>query len=289
VDGLIDFGLGDWIAIDASAPRELVASHGYLRVLESAAVIAEIVGDEVWASELRRQGSFVRHALRRYEAPGRDAGQTELVILTDIAEKRGEHAAADAVFAMLLERIAADGDAFTVGEVTFALLVEMLHRRGHAELVHRTIARTDVPGYGMQLARGVTALAETWSAERLTVGEGSHNHFMLGMIDHWLQSDVAGLRQSPTSLAWRSAVIAPTFLSGVPRAASVYHSVRGTYRVAWQREGHGVRVEIEVPIDGQARVLIPGVAAHDVGPGVHVYLADDAAVGMATAEVGAHG
>ncbi|WP_146114876.1 family 78 glycoside hydrolase catalytic domain [Microbacterium sp. MYb45] len=289
VAGLIDFGLGDWIAIDASASRELVASHGFLRVLESAEVIAEIVGEQAWSSELRALAGSVLHALRRHEAPGADASQTELVILTDIAEKRGDDAASDAFFASLLERIAADGDAFTVGEVTFALLVDLLHRRGHAELVHRTISRTDAPGYGMQLARGVTALAETWSAERLTVGEGSNNHFMLGMIDHWLQSDVAGLRQSPTSIAWRSAVIAPVFLAAVPSAASVYHSVRGTYRVAWHREGAGVRVEIEVPVDGQASVLIPGVAAHDVGPGTHVYFADDADTVMATAEVSAHG
>ncbi|PRA81099.1 family 78 glycoside hydrolase catalytic domain [Microbacterium sp. MYb66] len=286
VAGLIDFGLGDWIAIDASAPRELVASHGYLRVLESAEVIAGIVGKPAWASELRAQAGVVLRALRRYETPGPDASQTELVILADVAERRGESAAADAFFASLLARLEADGGAFTVGEVTFALLVEMLHRRGHAELVHRTISRTDVPGYGMQLARGVTALAETWSAERLAVGEGSNNHFMLGMIDRWLQSDVAGLRQSPGSIAWRSAVIAPTFLSSVPSAASVYHSPRGTYRVAWRREERRVRVEIEVPADGQARVVIPGVAPHDVGPGVHVYTAADVEV---AAEVGAHG
>ncbi|MBT2486897.1 MULTISPECIES: family 78 glycoside hydrolase catalytic domain [unclassified Microbacterium] len=291
VDGLIAFGLGDWIAIDASAPRELVASHGYLRVLESAEVVARIVGEPTWASDLRAQAEVVLRALRRHETPRPDASQTELVILTDIAERRGDSAAADAFFALLLARLAADGDAFTVGEVTFALLVELLHRRGQAELVYRTIARTDVPGYGMQLSRGVTALAETWSAERLAVGEGSNNHFMLGMIDHWLQSDVAGLRQSPNSIAWGAAVIAPTFLTGVPSAASVYHSARGTYRVAWRREGHGVRVEIEVPVDGRARVLIPGVPAHDVGPGGQVYFtADaDADADVAAAEVSAHG
>lgn len=289
VAGLIDFGLGDWIAIDATAPRELVASHGYLRVLEAAEVVAGVVGDPVWAAALREQIRVVLRALRRYESPRPGAGQTELVILSDIAGKRGDSAAADALFGQLLARIEADGGAFTVGEVTFALLVDMLHRRGHAELVHRTIARTDVPGYGMQLSRGVTALAETWSAERLAVGEGSNNHFMLGMIDHWLQSDVAGLRQSPTSVAWRAAVIAPVFLAAVPSASSVYHSASGTYRVAWQREGHRVRVEIDVPTDGRARVLIPGVAPHDIEPGRHEYVTDDSDIPATAVEVSTHG
>ncbi|MBC7593821.1 MAG: family 78 glycoside hydrolase catalytic domain, partial [Kineosporiaceae bacterium] len=171
-DGLINFGLGDWIALDTSAPRELIASHGYMRVLDSAIRAAELMRDGEWLLELGERFAAVTIALREREHSSPSSSQTELVILVDLAERRNDVSAADLAFAHLLERIASDGDAFTVGEVTFGLLIDVLQRRGLGDLIYSTISRPDVPGYGMQLARGVTALAETWSAERLAVGEG---------------------------------------------------------------------------------------------------------------------
>ena len=219
----------------------------------------------------------------------RDASQTELAILVDLAERRGDPAAADLAYTHLLARLAADGNAFTVGEVTFELLVDILHRRGLPDLVYRTIRREDVPGYGMQLARGVTALAETWSAERLAVGEGSNNHFMLGMIDHWLQGRVAGLRQDEQSVAWRTAVVAPTFIADVPSAFSTHDTPAGTYSVSWARMTDGtVSVEVTIPADGAARILIPGIAEHRVGAGLHSYTVEATASRPDDALVSAH-
>ena len=271
VDGLIDFGLGDWIAIDTSTPRVLVASHGHLRALEAAARVARLVEDDEWETVLRDRAERVHRALRRFEDEASALGQTGLVILADIAERRGDRAFADLTVERLRARIAEDGGAFTAGEVTFAALIDQLHRRGHGDFILQTISRTDVAGYGMQLDRGVTSLAETWSGERLEVGEGSNNHFMLGMIEDWLHHDVAGLRQADLSTAWRAAVVEPTFLAEVPSAASVSHTVHGTYAVEWRRDGETITVEVVVPPDGRATVRIPGIAEHEVLAGVHGY------------------
>jgi alpha-L-rhamnosidase len=160
-----------------------------------------------------------------------------------------------------------------VGEITFGILINTLHEQGLDDLVLRTISRTDVPGYGMQLARGVTALAETWSAERQAVGEGSNNHFMLGMIEDWMHEHVAGLAQSPDSAGWRRALVSPTFVSGVAAAASVHDSPVGRYEVSWQRtDADDIRVEVTVPSDGTSLVRIAGIPEHEIGPGAHTFL-----------------
>ena len=273
-NGLIDFGLGDWISIDTSTPRRLVASHGYLSVLEAAAVIASLVLDDTWSAALRERIAVVSTALRALGSSGPDASQSELVILVDLARRAGDDVALDRHRASLLQRIARDGNAFTVGEITFGMLVRTVHEAGHGDLILSIIRRTDVPGYGTQLARGITALAETWSAERQAVGEGSNNHFMLGMIDDWMHENVAGLVQAPGSVGWRQALVSPTFLAGVPSAESVHESPLGRYEVSWQRETDDtVRVNVVVPPDGSALIRVAGIPEHVVAQGAHTFWA----------------
>lgn len=271
--GSLDFGLGDWVSLNASAPRRLVASHGYLRVLQAAGRVAELLDDPAWRSGIDERIDVVCRALTQFDETSAEPSQTELVLLVDLAESRGDRGTADRHFARLLARIDADGGAFTVGEVAFEPLVNALHRRGMDDLIYRTISRTDVPGYGMQLSLGVTALAETWSAARGPEGEGSNNHFMLGMIDHWLHRQVAGLRQADNSAGWQRAVVEPVFLTEVPGAGSSYRSPLGEYAVEWTRgcDG-GVTVVTRVPPGGRATVILPGLPQHDVSVGEHGYV-----------------
>lgn len=270
-EGTLDFGLGDWIAVRQTAPRRLVATYGYLRVLRAAVEVARLVGDVTWLAELRSRVRAVSDALRQFDDPATDAGQTELALLVDLADTRADDETAERLFARLLDRIVIDGGAFTVGEVAFEPLVNSLHRRGLDELVYRTISQPDLPGYGMQLAAGVTALAETWSARGEASGEGSNNHFMLGMIDHWLHKDVAGLRQADGSIAWRRAVVEPVFLPDVCSAGSTHDSPMGRYGAHWTREPDHIVLTVEVPNGGQAAVRVRGLAPQDVGHGVHTF------------------
>lgn len=270
--GTVDFGLGDWMALSHTAPRRLIATYGYLRVLRAAVEVAGLMGDVAWLAESQARAEMVAQALRQFENPRADAGQTELALLVDLADARADSGTAERFFAQLLNRIAVDGGTFTVGEVAFEPLINALHRRGLDDLVYRTISRPDVPGYGMQLALGVTALAETWSARIGPGGEGSNNHFMLGMIDHWLHRNIAGLRQAEDSVAWQRAIVEPSFLASVQSAGSSHDSPQGRYRAEWARRPEGVLLTVEVPVGGQATMLIPGLLPQGVQPGVHSYL-----------------
>ncbi len=181
------------------------------------------------------------------------------------------------LFDLLMARLTADG-AFTVGEIGIGPLLDVLHRHGRDDLIYRVISRTDVPGYGMQLAKGATALSETWSGEpgQGGQGEGSNNHFMLGMIDHWLHRQVAGLRQADGSVAWQHAVVEPVFLAGVASASSTHLSPIGTYGVAWERlTDNQVAVTVEVPPGGGATACLPGVPVTIAGAGCHRFVVTD--------------
>jgi len=267
----LDFGLGDWIALDNSTPRILVATHGYLRLLRNAYEIADRLDDTRWRTELTERLHAIDEWLRAWNL-SRQPSQTELALLLDLADARGEQEESDELFGRLVDKISDDGDVFTVGEIAIEPLLTALHRRQHDELIYRIIKRDDVPGYGMQLAKGATALAETWSAEDGPEGEGSNNHFMLGMIDHWLHDHVAGLRQAADSIAWAEVVVEPVFLMEVESATSTHNSPAGVYSVTWQRQvDGGIKVGIQVPAGGSAHVVLPGVPPHRIGHGFHPF------------------
>ncbi|WP_285725628.1 family 78 glycoside hydrolase catalytic domain [Psychromicrobium xiongbiense] len=257
-DGLLDFGLGDWIAIDASTPRSMVASFGYIRLLEDAATVGQLVGDHQAASEFRSRAASARKAFatafRNDDGRwGSDSqGSYSLALDLNIVPE-AERAA---VFDRLLATIERAGTQVTVGENTWPSMIRVLHHYGRDDIINRLVRNEDGPGYGWQIKLGATALAESWYGAAGVDFDNSQNHFMLGMIDDWMQENIAGLAQAPDSTAWRRAHIRPTVIDGVTEASATYHSVRGEFSVNWS-SAPSFRLKVCVPAGATATVDVP--------------------------------
>src|SRR5690606_23076755 len=114
--------------------------------------------------------------------------------------------------------------------------------------------RDDVPGYGYQLARGATALTESWAALHTV----SNNHLMLGHLMEWLYSGLVGIRQAEGSVAYRNIVIHPDPVGDMRYAEAEFKSSYGKLRVAWRRDGRCFRLDVTIPPNTTALVRIPG-------------------------------
>lgn len=248
---LVDFGLGDWIGLDHSSSRALLASHGYHAALRDGAAIHAALGDTPRAAMLDEQAENVRHAILKRFWPRRRATQAELAILLDLALPPQQ----EELFDALLDRLDNDGGRITVGEIGLPAFVSAFSRAGQDATLLRLFEQPDVPGYGLQIARGATSLTENWTLESGPEGEGSQNHFMLGMVDDWITEVVGGLSQHPESVAWERATVRPLMDDSVGDAAVSYRSVRGEWGVAWNA-GEGW-VDVTVPPTGRAEVELP--------------------------------
>src|SRR5690606_510485 len=89
-----------------------------------------------------------------------------------------EEAYRDKVFKNLTDSIRANGKALTAGDVGYRYLVRVLEEGGASQLLYEMNNRSDVPGYGYQIAHGATALTESWPALKYV----SNNHMMLGHL-----------------------------------------------------------------------------------------------------------
>ncbi|GAA3871133.1 family 78 glycoside hydrolase catalytic domain [Tessaracoccus defluvii] len=258
VDGIIDFGLGDWIAL-ASTPRAMATTHGWALALESASACAEIVGEQVLAARYREEAHAVWTAFgetfRAADGTWGSGSQGSLALAWSNPLLADEERAC--VYRGLLDAIRDAGDAFTVGENALPFLLEALSTNGDDDLLLRILERPDVPGYGLQVASGSTALTESWEGSEGTDGVISQNHFMLGAIEDWLMERVGGLRQAPGSVGWASVEVAPVAPAGVDDAETVFDSPVGRFRVAWRRTDRGVELEVEAPPGVDVAVKAP--------------------------------
>jgi alpha-L-rhamnosidase len=264
---LLTEGLGDWYDLGPNPPGPsqltplgLTATAIYYYDLKLLARMAGILGkpeDARGFEELAAEvgAAFNREYFRGESASYATGSQTALAMplcvgLVDEENRR-------AVFESLVQGIRAGGNALTAGDVGFHYLIKALEDGGGSQVIFDMNSRTDVPGYGFQLAKGATALTESWPARE----DVSNNHLMLGHIMEWFFSGLAGIRQAEDSHGFRKIVIAPSPVGDITWTKARYRSVGGDIACSWKLEQDGFSLDVEIPPGAEARVLLP--AARD--------------------------
>ncbi|GAB2845758.1 hypothetical protein GCM10027024_21320 [Microbacterium insulae] len=258
---ILDFGLGDWIEVDTTTPRDMVATHGWASMLDTAADSASAVGFDDLGKIWRARADKVWAAFRsRFWEPrtgvwgSGSQGSWALAWSSRHADSDATHAIARG----LLDAISRAGDTLTVGEISLPHLIRALTEIGQADKLNRLIRHQNAPGYGHQIDEGASSLAESWQGTEGQTGVASQNHFMLGVIDDWLTGDVAGLRQAPGSVGWEKVVIRPYPLQGVDTVSTTFDSPQGRMTVAWERDQDGtVVVTVDLPAHVEREVILP--------------------------------
>jgi alpha-L-rhamnosidase len=102
----------------------------------------------------------------------------------------------------------------------------------------------------------------------------SFNHYALGAAAHFLHTVVGGLAPSHAPLSdpraqagWKQAIIHPQPGGTVTHAKTSYLSPYGLFRCEWTIEDNQLKVEVEVPPNASAKVILPGLE-QQVGSGI---------------------
>lgn len=271
-DGLLPRGLSDWKTLDPSTPSTLVHGHGQLKLLRSTAELAVALGHDPAPFHVRGERLRARLAAEHVRADGGVGSGSQASYALALDAGLLPEPLVPACRALLVDQLATDDHRFTVGEIGLPALFRALSAAGRHDLLHELVTRGGGPGYVNMIETGCTALAETWEVIQ---GEASANHFMLGYVVAWLTEDVAGLRQAPSSVGWRAAVVEPRALRLLDHASVGYDSPAGRYAVEWRwdRDLNRVILDVTVPERGTAELRCPqGFRVSSVralGPGEH--------------------
>ena len=92
----------------------------------------------------------------------------------------------------------------------------------------------------------------------------SFNHYSLGSVGQWLYEYVAGIRAAQPG--YEHVLIAPE-PGGLEWARATYRSVRGPITSAWRQDGDTFSLDVEIPPNVTATVVLPDGETHEIGSG----------------------
>lgn len=159
----------------------------------------------------------------------------------------------DAVVENIVQDIRNRNNSLTAGDIGYRYLLRALEDAGRSDVIFDMNSRSDVPGYGYQLAKGATALTESWQA----LPSVSNNHFMLGHLMEWFYAGLVGIKQEENSIAFKNIVIYPQPVGDVTQAKASYHAPYGLISSEWKKSENAFELTIQIPPNTNATIYLP--------------------------------
>ena len=137
-------------------------------------------------------------------------------------------------------------------------LMTGLTHRGHLDLAMRIILQRDYPSFGYMIDQGATTIWELWNGDTADPAMNSGNHVMLlGDLLVWYYADLAGIRQSHNSRAYKELDMRLSMPEQLNHVRATHQTPYGTVRSEWKRTEEGIEWTVEVPANARARIHVP--------------------------------
>lgn len=262
---ILSQGLGDWYDLGPKSPgvsqltpmgvTGTAIYHYDLKILEK---MATILGKKADALSYSKLAVKVRKAFNdkffdpktKQYATGSQAANAMAVYMGLVEDKERNE-----VVDNLVKDIRDRKNSLTAGDIGYRYVLRVLEDAGRSDVIFDMNSRSDLPGYGMQIAKGATALTESWAA----LPTVSNNHFMLGHLMEWLYSGIGGIRQAENSVAFKHVVIEPEIVGNLTFANVSYYSPYGEISSAWRKTDKEFTLEVKVPVNTKATVYFPAL------------------------------
>lgn len=262
---ILSHGLGDWYdygehraGYSKNSPISISATaHWYFCVLKTIES-AELVGDAVGVEKYSALAAHIKEAYTQaFFDPQTEQYATgsqfsnAISVFLDLVPP----AAREGVLKNLVADVAAREYRLTTGDIGNRYLFRVLADNGHEEVLYKMLNHYDSPGYGFQLAYGLTTLTEQWDPSQ----GNSWNHFMMGQLEEWLYAYLAGIQSADYS-GFGKIRFAPQVVGDMTYAKGTHESLYGKISSEWKRRGRNWEYTVEVPVNCTATVVLPAGA-----------------------------
>lgn len=256
--------LDGWPKKGAEADKSLVATAFFAQSTRILQRMAAVLGRD---AEMRRHAESwqaIRRAFQQrfLDSDGRlqDGSQAAcaLALYYDLVADRQR----PAVFAQLLQALERYDFRLATGFHTTLPLMQELVRGGRSDLAYRLLLNKTPPSWLYMLAQGATTVWERWDS--FVAGRGmqnpemnSFNHYTLGAVAEWMYQHIAGLQLDPDYPGWQRFRIAPQPGGGLTWVRACHHAIPGTIASAWRLDNDKIVLEVTIPPNTEAAVVVP--------------------------------
>ncbi|GAB3920672.1 alpha-L-rhamnosidase [Microlunatus endophyticus] len=151
-----------------------------------------------------------------------------------------------------------------------------LSETGHLDTAYKLLLEKENPSWLYPVTMGATTIWERWDSMlpdgSINPGEmTSFNHYALGAVADWLHKVVVGIDAAEPG--YSRIRIAPQPGGGLTSASGTICTPHGEVRSSWTVDGGEFALDVTVPNDCSAEVVLPGQPAETVSSGHHHFTA----------------
>jgi len=286
--------LADWLAPRASpetpnmgpSDNMLVADAWLIHSTKTAAKIARALGKEEDATRREQEAEHLTTMFyREYVTPsGRVVSDTQtalcLMLHYDIFPQpkngsvKGSSADYRKIFAnRLVELVRRANWQVDTGFAGTPIVLQTLAATGNIDHAYRMLQSKNCPSWLACVLLGATTIWERWDSMLVdgTINPGemtSFNHYALGSVANFMHEYIGGL--SSLEPGWKRVLIKPQPGGTVTSAKTSHVSPYGRVSCGWRVEGGELKVDVSVPPNCTAEVVLPGLTK-SIGSGSHSY------------------
>lgn len=160
--------------------------------------------------------------------------------------------------------------------ITFALC-----DHGYPDLSYKLLLQETFPSWLYQVKQGATTIWERWDSLRPDgfvedFGEDinnmvSFNHYALGSVGDFLYRRIAGIEVNYLNPGYKEFKIEPKLGGNLTFANCKYHSIYGDIESNWKIEGNVFTIDVVIPCNTTAQIILPNQESYKVGSGKYQY------------------
>ncbi len=274
---------GDWLNSDTfvdipdlprkggEVPKEVYSTAIFARSAQVLARMAEVLEKPSEAAQYDALARRIRAAFVKafVSKDGRIKGDTQagyaLALHYDLLPPTLRKKAAARMVAALKPYRGAPSTGF----ISTVPMMRELVRWGYVDQAYRLLNRREMPSWVYMVEHGGTTVWERWDG--WVEGRGfqnpsmnSFNHYAIGSVGEWMWRVIGGINLDPDSPGAGSVTISPIPGGGISWAQAMHHCIRGPVRVFWKTDDGALFLDVSIPPNMTATVVIPGASAADV-------------------------
>jgi alpha-L-rhamnosidase len=164
----------------------------------------------------------------------------------------------------------------STGIHTTVRLMNQLSEYGYNDLAYQLLLSRRFPSWFYSIDQGATTIWERWDG--YVAGRGfqnpgmnSFNHVAIGAVGEWMYRHTLGIQFDETQPGYRHFYIKPKPGEKIKWAKGTYHSINGAIEVSWTYTGGKFSMQLSIPANTEATVVLPDGTTTKVGSGKHQF------------------
>lgn len=251
---------GDWLSAGPPTPREIGATAFFAHSADLVGRMARALGHNADANYYESLFQSIRQAfVKNYVSTNGIIG-----MIGDDGDVQGSYALAlqfglldeplkSRAVARLMQLVKENKDHPTTGFWSSVELLLALSGNGCNDEAARVLDQRTAPSWGYMADHSTTL----WESFDANTRNQSLNHWTHSAVNEWLWRNVAGLNPDEQSPGYQTFTIYPRPTPEVSWCRSNYNSIRGHIVSNWRCDGDAFHLDITVPPNTTATVIVP--------------------------------